>query len=288
MTAPAVFVTGATGTVGASVAQHLLELGVPVLGGVRGTDVARLPQGTQARRFDFDSTPAALEAALDGADRLFLMRPPPIADVQRYLFPLIDAALRLRIRQIVFLSLQGVQFNRATPHHAVEVYLRRAGAPFTFLRPNFFMQNLATNYADRIRSSNEIFVPAGRSRTAFVDARDIGRVAATVFTSDGHVGRAYTLSGERSLGYEHVARAMSRVLGRPIRYSRPSESEYLDDLALHGADEEYLSVQKMIHRVVRSNLSALPNRTIRRLTGAPATSLETFIGDYREAWQVAR
>ena len=81
---------------------------------------------------------------------------------------------------------------------------------------------------------------------------------------------------------------MSRVLGRPIRYSRPTETEYLDDLALHGADEQYLAVQKMIYRVVRYNLSAVPNRTIRRLTGAPATSLAEFVDDYRDVWRVER
>ena len=183
MTGRAVFVTGATGTVGASVVQRLLERGEPVLAAVRGTDFPALPDGAQARPFDFDCSPAALDGALDGADRLFLMRPPPIADVQRYLFPLIDAAMRRGIRQIVFLSLQGVQFNRQIPHHAVEAYLHQVDAPFTLLRPNFFMQNLSTAYADRIRNSNEIFVPAGRSYTAFVDARDIGRVAAEVLTA---------------------------------------------------------------------------------------------------------
>jgi uncharacterized protein YbjT (DUF2867 family) len=274
----AVFVTGATGTVGASVVHRLLDRGTPVIAGVRSdADASTLPPGAQARQFEFGSASALLESALDGADRLFLMRPPPIADVQRYLFPLIDAAMRRGIRQIVFLSLQGVQ-------HAVEAYLRRVGAPFTFLRPNFFMQNLSTTYADRIRDTDQIFVPAGRSRTAFVDARDIGRVAAEVFSSEGHLGRAYTLSGETSLSYKMVASTMSEVLGHPIRYARPTEAEYLADLAVHGADEEYIAVQKMIYRVVRWNLSALPNRTIRRLTGAPATSLGTFVENYRAVW----
>lgn len=285
MSAGAVFVTGATGTVGASVVQRLLDREVPVIAAARNdADAALLPHGVLARQFDFDSTPAELYAALDGADRLFLMRPPPIADVQRYLFPLIDAAMRRDIRQIVFLSLQGVQANRRTPHYAVETYLRQVRAPFTFLRPNFFMQNLSTTYADRIRATGEIFVPAGRSRTAFIDARDIGRVAAEVFTAAGHLGRAYTLSGEQSLSYQRVAKTMSSVLGRPIRYAKPTEAEYLAELANESASEEYLAVQKMIYRVVRFNLSAMPNFTIRRLTGAPTTSLSTFVDDYRHVW----
>ena len=110
-------------------------------------------------------------------------------------------------------------------------------------------------------------------------------MAAAVFASRGHLHRAYTLSGEHSLSYADVARIMSRVLGRPIRYTRPSEVDYLASLAAQGAQEDYIAVQKMIYRVVRLNVSALPNRAIRRLTGAQATSFETFVHDYEGVWR---
>lgn len=166
----------------------------------------------------------------------------------------------------------------------MEAYLRRIDAPYTFLRPNFFAQNLSSTYAKRIRQTGEIFIPAGRSRTAFIDARDIGRVAAAVFTTPGHLRNAYPLSGEESLSYQRVATIMTDVLGRSIRYSRPSEKEYLAELAAKGAPADYLAVQKMIYRVVRMNVSALPNRMVRRLTGAPATRLAQFVRDYADVW----
>lgn len=282
----AVFVTGATGTVGAAVVSHLLNSGEPVVAAVRReADADQVPPGAQTRLFDFGASPAELRGVLAGCDRLFLMRPPPIADVQRYLFPLIDAAREAGVRQVVFLSLQGVQANRGTPHHAVEAELRRTHAPYTFLRPNFFMQNLSTVYAEQIRTTGEIFVPAGRARTAFIDARDIGRVAAAVFTAPGHLRKAYTLSGEQSLGYAAVAQIMTDVLGRPIRYTRPTEKQYLAALAAEGVPQEYLAVQKMIYRVVRMNISALPNRVVRRLTGTPATPFERFVRDHIDVWQ---
>jgi uncharacterized protein YbjT (DUF2867 family) len=281
----AVFVTGATGTVGTAVVEHLLQLGQPLIAGVRDPhDAARLPAAAEARQFSFDDAPAVIGQALEGADRLFLLRPPAIADVQAKLFPVIDAARSRGIRQVVFLSLQGVQVNRNTPHHAVEAYLRATRSPFTFLRPNFFMQNLLNTYAAPIRDRGEIFVPAGRSRTAFIDARDVGRVAAAVLTSAGHIGRAYTLSGPQSLSYRNVAQIMSDILGRPIRYSRPSEDLYLAALAADGASADYLAVQRMIHRVVRLNVSALPNRSVRTLTGHPATTLRQFVTDHADAW----
>jgi len=284
-----ILVTGASGTVGRAVAGALVAAGEDVVSAVRapgpGGDAsgAGIAPGSEARAFDF-AVPSGWAGAFTGVDRLFLLRPPAIANVGDTLLPVIDVALEQGIRQIVFLSLQGVQFNTATPHHAVEKHLRKRKAPYTFLRPNFFMQNLSTVYRDEIRERSEIYLPAAGAHTAFIDARDIGRVAARVFTEPGHLGRAYTLSGEQSLTYDQVASILSEVLGRRISYARPTAAEYSARLAARGASADFIAVQEMIYRIVRLQVSALPNRAIRRLTGAPATSFRQFAIDHQALW----
>ncbi|MGB7962872.1 MAG: hypothetical protein WCF12_07955, partial [Propionicimonas sp.] len=100
----------------------------------------------------------------------------------------------------------------------------------------------------------------------------------------GHTGKAYTLSGELSLTYDAVAREMSEELRRTITYTRPSERDYLAQLARQGSPDDYLAVQRMIYRIVRLNASAVPNRGVHRLTGHPATTLAEFVRDHAHVW----
>lgn len=205
-------------------------------------DVQKFPTN-KAVVFDFADC-NTWKPALEGVDRVFLLRPPAISDVKTYLFPFIDVALQHGIKHIVFLSLQGVRFNPLTPHYKVEKYMVRKKAPYTFLRPNFFMQNLSTFYKDDIAKNDEIYVPAGKGRTAFVDVRDIGAVAAEVFTGTDHIGKAYTLSGSESLDYYQVAELLSSELGRTITYQNPSVADYVERLRANGSPEEFIKVQK--------------------------------------------
>lgn len=133
--------------------------------------------------------------------------------------PVIDAALERGIRQIIFLSLQGVQFNPATPHRTAEKHLRRRRAQCTFLRPDFVMPNLSRMYRDDSRECSEIYLPAARARTAFVDARDIGRVAARASPS-----RGTSVRSTRAMPNQ----ALRRLSGEPATTFRQFATEHRD------------------------------------------------------------
>lgn len=277
----AVLVTGATGTVGSAVLRHLLRLGEPVLAASRdGADTG----GAPGRALDLADR-SGWAAALAGIDRLFLMRPPAMADVASTLIPFVDAAIAGGLRHTVFLSVQGAQVNRAAPHHAVERHLRRRRAPSTMLRPNFFMQNLSTVYADEIRTTGRVVLPAGRARTACIDTEDIGEVAARILAAPERFrATALTLSGEEALDYGAVARILTGVLGRPIEYTRPTPAAYEAHLRAAGRSEDYVAVQRMLYRIVRLRFSSLPNRSVRRVLGRPATTFRAFAERERAAW----
>jgi uncharacterized protein YbjT (DUF2867 family) len=63
--------------------------------------------------FDFDR-PETYYPTLDGVDRLFFVRPPAVSRVERDLFPFVDAAARMGVAHVVFLSVLGAEKNRPT------------------------------------------------------------------------------------------------------------------------------------------------------------------------------
>ena len=63
------------------------------------------------------------------------------------------------------------QINITRLHHQAEKIIEESGIPFTFLRPNFFMQNFVNFYLGKNQSS--IYLPAGDGKVSFVDVRDI-------------------------------------------------------------------------------------------------------------------
>ena len=229
-------ISGATGTVGAATLRALRAskaTGIEVVAGLHAPD-GPLPQGADTQRLLDFTRPETFAGALAGIDRMLFVRPPQLADVKRTFAPFIAALAASGVKQTVFLSLQGAQANQVTPHAKIEKRLIEAGVACTFLRPSFFMQNLTAAHAAEIRERDEIYIPAGTGKTAFIDARDIGAVAALVVTTDGHLGQAYELTGSEALTYAEVAEILSGVLGRRITYARPLLTAFVARRVMQG------------------------------------------------------
>jgi len=279
-------VTGALGNVGAEVVKLLRQSGQPVR--AAGTRPAAIAQqfGSQveATWLDFEK-PESFGTALTGVERMFLMRPPAISNVRRSIFPIIDAAKQAGVRQIVFLSLIGVEKNRIVPHYKIEQHILKSGLEYTFLRPSFFMQNLSTTHRDEIKDQNEIFVPAGRGKTSFIDVRDIAAVAALTLTEAGHANRIYELTGDEALDYGQVAALLTDVLGRPITYRQPGLLQFLRRQLAKGTPLAFATVMAGIYTTARLGLAARLTGDLRRLLGRAPISFRQYVEDYQACWQ---
>ena len=280
-----IVVTGATGNVGAEVIAALHGSDATVVAAVR--DVARARQrlgdDIEYTSFDFEK-PETFQTAFAGARAVFLVRPPEVADVPKIVVPAIAAMKAAGVEHIVFLSLLGVEKNRVVPHHAIEQAIQEAGIDWTFLRASFFMQNLNTTHRDDIRQRRDIFVPAGRGKTSFIDVRDIAAVGAKALTEAGHRRRAYDLTGSQALDYYEVARDFTDVLQQPIRYSDPSPIAFFVAWRKRKTPIPYIFIMIALYTTCRFGLAARLAPDTASVLGRPPITIRQYINDYREVW----
>ncbi|MFW5939385.1 MAG: SDR family oxidoreductase [Halolamina sp.] len=281
-----ILVTGPTGTVGRHVAADLADRDCSLRVGLRNSDEIpdSVPDAAEIVTFDF-LRPETWGATLDGVDGLFLLRPPGVDSETVGEFA--EAAGRVGVDRIAYLSTLGAAKNPLVPHHWIEKRVRGSDAAHTLLRASFFMQNLGEVHREDIVEYDELFVPAGDGATSFVDARDVGAVAATVLTESGHKNRAYDVTGAEALTYHEVAEIFSDVLDRRISYPDPSLVAFARRMYRRGEPLGYVALMCAIYTTARLGLAdRVTNDTWEILDHEPR-DVRTFVADYADEFRPA-
>ncbi|MBN2754244.1 MAG: SDR family oxidoreductase [Candidatus Goldbacteria bacterium] len=273
----AILVTGASGNTGAELVKLLEKSGSEFFVAARNTGAPR------ARRFDF-MDPSTYTGAFAGIDKVFLMRPPAISNVKKYIFPAIDAAVDAGVRHFVFLSLQGAEKNTFVPHNKIEAYLKLKKISWTFIRPSFFMQNLTTAHLAEIRDKSEIYVPAGNGRTNFVDVRDVALASYIALAEPGHEGKAYEITGSEALTYYEIAGLLTSALGRKITYKKPGPLSFFIRKISEKQPLTYALVTTALYSVSALGLAGGTSGDFERLSGKKPVTMAEFINDFRGVW----
>jgi uncharacterized protein YbjT (DUF2867 family) len=273
-----VLVTGASGNVGSFVAKELLMMGEKVVGATTNIQKINKKFDNQVEPVYFDFTDKnTFKKALEGVDRVFLMRPPHLGKPES-LYPFIDAMKAHDIKLVSFLSLMGVEHNTIPPHHKIEKYIEKLGIPYAHVRPGFFMQNLSGVHSVEIREKNEIFVPAGRSKTSFIDASDIGLATAVLLHEpEKYKNTAHTITGPEALDYFQIADILSKVVGRKIIYANPGYLKYRNYyIKKRGLDKTYVNVTVALYLMTRMGTAKEITKEFYELTGKNPCTFEEF------------
>lgn len=270
-----ILVTGATGRVGGALCRAL---------GPRARPAARDPLDLAgAVRFDFADA-ATHGPALDGVTAVFLMRPPAMARAAAF-DPFLDAMVHAGVRCIAVLSVRGAERAPLLPHHWLERHVMARDLDWTMLRPADFMQNLETVHRDDIRDRDEIAVPAGDGRSAFVDADDVAGAAATVLTQSGHARKGYALTGPASLTFGDVARDLSAALGRRVRYRPVSVARFVAERRGQGTPLALCAVMSALYTAQRLGAADGVTDDLPRLLGRPATAMAGYAARETATWR---
>ncbi|MFJ2958368.1 NAD(P)H-binding protein [Streptomyces sp. NPDC087270] len=250
-----IVVTTPTGNIGRQVLGEVLarrtergEQGEPVR--VIARDPSRLAPDVRGRVEVVQGSmtdPEVLATAFAGADSVFWLVPPYTegAEVAGYAVdftrPACEAISARGVRRVVAVTGLGAP---AAPHapagaglgsRALDALIESTGVAYRSLRMPAFMENLLQQLGP-IRDQGVFFLPiSGDRRIPTCATRDIAAVAAELLLDgswDGQEG--VPVLGAEDLSYRDMARVMSEVLGRPIRYQQVPGEAFKAQLTRQG------------------------------------------------------
>lgn len=197
-----ILVTGATGTVGCHVVNQLVRLGQRVRALTRKPAKANLPNGVEIVTGDL-AAPQTLAPLLEGVSSMHLITFSGDDYTPLQTGPeIVELAKKAGVRRVTVLwSGEG---KKGSVEQAVEA----SELEWTILQPQEFMAN-ALEWAEAIRTEGVVRVPFGGRLTAAIHEADIGAVAATALTKNGHAGKTYTLTGPEVLTPIEQVRAIN-------------------------------------------------------------------------------
>ncbi|MDQ0015617.1 uncharacterized protein YbjT (DUF2867 family) [Variovorax boronicumulans] len=221
-------ITGITGNVGGAVARTLLAQRHSVRAVVRDAAKGRAwaSLGCEVAIADMEDA-AALTRAFTGVRGVFVLPPPNFDPMPG--FPeakaVIDAVSRAlvaaRPARVICLSTvgaQATQSNLLSQRTLMEQALSALPVHVAFLRPAWFLDNLAWDIAGaREQGVFASFLQPLDRQVPMVAAADVGRVAAELLVQEGAVEGIVELEGPERVSPNAIAAALSTVLGRPVQ-----------------------------------------------------------------------
>ena len=283
-----ILITGATGNIGIEVIRFLMESDTSndAIAAVRDIEKAkRLFEGYDRLQyvfFDFEN-PATFKEATHNVDRVFLLRPPHLADVGKYFKPLIEIFKEQQIKEIVFLSVQGAEKSKVIPHNKIEHLIKELNFDYIFLRPSYFMQNLTTTLLDDIKIKRQIILPSGRAKFNWIDIENIGETSSILLNRFSEFkNREIEITGDENENFSKVVGLINESIARPIRFRSVNPLTYFQIKKNEGMEKGLILVMIMLHFLPRFQKEPTISDFYEKLTGKKPTSLIDFIRREKE------
>ncbi len=261
-----VLVTGATGSVGRLVVDHLRRAGAP--------QVRALTTNPRKAAFGPDvevvkgylGSPETLPAALEGVESMYLA---PLEDTVREVTALAQQA---GVRHIV--DLAGPKDSHwGVIAEAVE----ESGVAWTHLEPGEFMDNFLV-WADQVRAGT-VHEAYPEAANAPIDMDDVAAVAAAVLLEDGHEGRSYELTGPESLTRAEMIGLIGTAVKRNVRCAQVGRAAAIRHLEPAMGEWAGWYVDLLLELIEHPQQAV---DTVERLTGRPATTFAEWAAKHAD------
>ncbi|MZR11695.1 NAD(P)H-binding protein [Maritimibacter sp. DP07] len=291
-------ITGASGPYGSSVAQGLIDGGMPAANLILTT---RSPEklanfaalGADVRHADFDDR-ASLDTAFAGAERALFISTNRVGQRERQHGNAVAALAAAGVRHIVYTSFvgrEGAQSLAMADHRMTEALIRETGIEFTFMRNSQYADAMRDAAAPGAARSGRWITAAADGRIALVTKADCIAACVAVMGGEGFENKVYHLTGPDLLSYRDLAGYTAMLSGRDISYEIVDEEglyQFFDSLGIPRTAQDDLVVdgfgwcsEDMVSFdfTVAAGDFAILTDDVQTLTGRPPRDVKSFFAE---------
>lgn len=271
-------VTGASGQLGRSVINHLLDtLKVPAARIIATTrtpaNLADLAaRGVAVRAADFDD-PASLAEAFQGADRVLIISTNELAiqgKRRQQQLAAVAAAKQAGVAHLLYTSMPNTEPGSpvlfAPDHYDTEQAIKASGIPHTIFRNGWYDENLFMAMP-QILASGQWYTSAGDGAISYGARDDLAAAIAAGLASDTRESTTYTLTGPEAYTVAEVAALVTEVTGKPIQVIQLSDEALTEGMKSAGLPEPIARLLVSFDAATRVGGLGMVTDSVEKLSG---------------------
>ena len=269
-----IVVTGATGQLGRSIVDNLLDRmpGGRIVASVRdpATVAAFIAKGVTVRSGDF-AMPEELVTAFAGATQVLVTSVDKLGEYALKMHrDAITAACAAGARRVLYTSHMGARpdspFVPAGDHAATEAFLATAGHSFTSLRHGFYTESCLHMIGHGLEA-DELRVPED-GPVSWTARADLAEADAIILADEGRLdGITPPLTAPEAFTMADLAAIASELTGRQVKHVTVSDQDWLDAAVARGVPAPMAELLLGSYRASRRGDFAATDATLTTLLG---------------------
>lgn len=284
MTAKKVFITGAAGQTGLQCVKHLAESGakMDIYAGVHKgeTQQESLVKSFNVRPSVIEATdPKQLTECFRDVQDLFIV-PSSTENKVEHARNYINAAKEAGVKFVLLLSVMGADrkdYSWGSQFCQIEEHLKQANlASWCIIRTPFYAQNLLL-YKQQIKEG-WLPLPTDEGRFPAMDVTDVGLLASVILKDcNPHKHKVYEVTGPEAMNGAEIARVVSTVLGRDIKWKNITLDEARSILKAQNVPEVEIKGLLDFYQLAKTNCWTRATNDYETVVGHKPATMHEFI-----------